>query len=154
MRPEIEAFLRERTIAVVGVSRTRGFANTAMRTLRARGYRCHPVNAAADEIAGERCYRSVAELPEAPGAVLVVVPPTAARDVVDECARLGIRHVWLQQGSESDEAIRAAEAAGIAIVHRACVIMYAQPSGAHRLHRWVHDLRNRSRDRGRADLPR
>jgi predicted CoA-binding protein len=73
----------------------------------------------------------------------VVVPPAQAVEVVQECGRLGIRHVWLQQGSESPEAIRLAGELGIALVHGACVLMYAGPRGVHRLHRWIHDLRAR-----------
>jgi predicted CoA-binding protein len=139
----IESFLRQPAIAVVGVSRTRGFGNSALRALRAKGYRAFPVNAAAEEIGGERCWRSLAELPEPVGAALVVVPPARATEVVADCARQGIRHVWLQQGSESDEAIRAGEEAGLALVHHACVLMYARPRGIHRLHRWIHERRAR-----------
>jgi predicted CoA-binding protein len=124
---------------VVGVSRGRGFANAALKTLRARGYRCYPVNAAADEVHGEECFRSLADLPERPGAALVVVAPSASAAVVAECARLGIRHVWLQQGAQSEAALAAGAAAGLELVHHACVLMYAAPRGVHRLHRWFHD---------------
>jgi predicted CoA-binding protein len=143
MNPRIDAFIHATTIAVVGVSRRKGFANAAMQALRERGYRVLPVNAGADEVHGERCWRSVTAIPEKVGAVLVVVPPEQARDVVAECAHLGIRNVWLQQGAESDEAIQLAEEQGIALVHHACILMYAQPHGIHRLHRWLHDWRGR-----------
>lgn len=143
MTPAIEAFLSQRTIAVVGVSRSRGFANSAADTLRRAGYRVFPVNELADEIAGVQCYRSLSAIPEHVGAVLVVVPPARSREVVEECARLGIRNVWLQQGAESADAIRAAESAGLDLVHGECVIMYAQPRGLHRLHRWLHERRTR-----------
>jgi hypothetical protein len=59
------------------------------------------------------------------------------------CARLVIDHVWLQQGAESEEAIRVAAASGIALVHGECVLMHAQPRGIHFLHRWIRDLRAR-----------
>jgi predicted CoA-binding protein len=143
MRAAIESFLSEQAVAVVGVSRTRGFGNSALRALRDRGWRAYAVNASADSVQGGPCFRSLDALPERPGAVLVVVPPDRSAAVVSDCARLGIRHVWLQQGSECDEAIRAAGAAGISLVHHACVLMYAAPRGIHRLHRWIHDLRAR-----------
>lgn len=141
MNPAMEAFLQERTIAVVGMSRGKGFANGAARALRAAGHRVLPVNDQADEIGGERCYRSVAAIPEPVGAVLVVVPPSRSAAVVAECVRLGIRKVWLQQGAESPEAIRVARDAGLDLVERECVIMYAKPRGIHRVHRWLHDRR-------------
>lgn len=38
MPQRIRAFLAQKRIAIVGVSRTRGFGNTILETLRARGY--------------------------------------------------------------------------------------------------------------------
>jgi hypothetical protein len=141
MTPSIEAFLAEPAIAVVGVSRGKGFANGAARALRRAGYRVFPVNDQADEIGGERCHRSLGDIPQPVGAVLVVVPPARSAEVVEECVRRGIRKVWLQQGAESPEAIRAAQDAGLDYVLRECVLMYARPRGIHRLHRWLHERR-------------
>jgi uncharacterized protein len=143
MRGSIDAFLAEPAIAVVGVSRTRGFANGALRALRERGYRVYPVNARADAVEGERCFRRLDDLPERVGAALVVVPPSEAASVVSDCARLGIRRVWLQQGASSDGALAFADAHGLDLVHDRCILMYASPRGAHRLHRWVRQLRGR-----------
>ena len=71
----IDAFLAEPALAVVGVSRSgKGFGNAAARELRRKGYRVYPVNPQADLVDGERCYRSLAGLPERVGAVLIVVP--------------------------------------------------------------------------------
>lgn len=134
MKPGVEEFLAEKRLAVVGVSRTRGFGNTAWHELRRQGYQAFPVNAAADEVEGERCYRHLADVPGPPRAVLAVVPPAETEKLVDECARLGVKHLWMQQGSESEAAIRAAEAAGLNVVHHACVLMYAEPRGVHRWH--------------------
>jgi hypothetical protein len=141
MTPAIEAFLAEHTIAAVGVSRSRGFANGAVQALRAAGHRVLPVNDQADEIAGEPCFRSLAAIPESIAAVLVVVPSARSAAVVEECVRLGVRKVWLQQGAESPEALRVAREAGIDCIHRECVVMYARPRGIHRLHRWLHERR-------------
>ncbi|HEX9288912.1 MAG TPA: CoA-binding protein [Anaeromyxobacteraceae bacterium] len=143
MRESIDAFLAQQAIAVVGVSRTRGFANGALRALRSKGYRAYPVNARADSVEGERCYRRLDDLPERVGAALVVVPPQDGASVVADCARLGIRHVWLQQGASSDDALAFGRAHGLDLVHDRCILMYASPRGAHRLHRWVRELRGR-----------
>lgn len=143
MTPAIETFLAERAIAVVGVSRRKGFANNALRALRRAGYRVFPVNEAADEVMGERCYRSLAAVPETVGAALIVVPPQRSAEIVRECASLGIRNVWLQQGAESPDALRAAQDADLECISRECVLMYAGPRGIHRLHRWIHDRRSR-----------
>jgi predicted CoA-binding protein len=144
MTEAIAQFLAQPVVAVVGVSRTRGFGSSALAALRREGQRAYPVNEGADEIAGERCWRSLRDLPERPGAVMVVVPPARALGVIAECAALGIRHVWLQPGAESDAAVALARGHDIALVHGECVVMYAQPTGIHRLHRWIHDWRRRS----------
>jgi predicted CoA-binding protein len=141
MEQPIAHFLSAHRIAVVGVSRQKGFGNTAFRVLRQRGWEVVPVNAAADAVEGERCFRRLAEVAPPPEAVLLVTPPSASAGLVEECARLGIRRVWLQQGAESEEALRVAAARGIAVVHHACILMYAAPSGLHRLHGWLHRLR-------------
>lgn len=139
-QPDIEAFLAEKRIAVVGVSRTKGFGNSALRALAAKGWDAVPVNAEADEVEGQRCFRTLAAVSPPPGAVLVVTPPARTLEVVEACVRLGLRKVWLQQGAESEAAIRLAASNGLAVVHHACVLMYAAPGGLHRLHRWLHDL--------------
>ncbi len=140
MSDSIATFLDCRRIAVVGVSRTRGFGNTVLRTLIERGYDAVPVNANSDQIAGLRCFRSLSQITPLPEAVVSVVPPVQTEVLVDECCRLGIRFFWMQQGSESAKAIAKAKDAGITLVHHACILMYAKPRGIHRVHRWLHDL--------------
>jgi hypothetical protein len=51
MTHEIAQFLAQPVVAVVGVSRTRGFGSTALAALRRSGRQAYPVNEAADEIA-------------------------------------------------------------------------------------------------------
>jgi predicted CoA-binding protein len=140
MHQAIESFLAERRIAVVGVSRTRGFGNTALRALQAGGWDAVPVNSAADEVEGTRCFRRLEEVSPPPGAVLVVTPPARAVEVLEDCARLGLAKVWLQQGAESEAALRLGAERGLSLVHHACVLMYAAPRGLHRFHRWLHHL--------------
>jgi uncharacterized protein len=140
MKPERAEFVSQKTLAVVGVSRTRGFGNEIFRHLKRSGYTVYPVNSQADEVEGERCYRSLADLPGKVSGVVVVVPPAQAEGVVADCARLSIGRVWLQQGSESEAALRVAKEHGITAAHGACIMMYANPRGLHSFHRWLLDL--------------
>ena len=140
MRDAKEEFLSQKSIAVVGVSRSRGFGNMAFRELKKRGYRVYPVNQNAVTVEGEQAYRNLDELPESVDGVLTVVPPDQTERVVADCVRLGIGQVWMQQGSESEEAIRACEEGGVSAVHGACILMYADPASFHRVHRWVWGL--------------
>lgn len=142
MKERIEEFWRQPRFAVVGVSRTgKGFGAIAYRAMKERGFEVYPVNAGADEAFGNRCYHSLADLPKRPDAVLVVVPAPAPERVLGECAGLGIRHVWLQQGAESDAAIRLGEALGLSLVHHACALMFMPgTSFPHACHRFVNQV--------------
>jgi predicted CoA-binding protein len=137
----IRAFLAEPAIAVVGVSRNgKGFGNIACRELRAKGYRVYPIHPVAATIGDARCYRRIADVPEPINAVLVVVPPDAALDVVDDAAAAGVRRVWLQQGAETPQVVELCRQLELDVVSGKCILMYAKPHGVHRVHRWIHDI--------------
>lgn len=137
MSAESEAFVAQKALAVVGVSRTRGFGNRLYRHLKQKGYRVFPVNSQTDTLEGERCFRRLDDLPDKVGGVVTVVPPAQAKNVVEDCARLGIGHVWMQQGSESDAAIALCREKGISEVHGACLLMHTDGGFPHSLHRWL-----------------
>jgi len=138
----VDGFLGEKTLAVVGVSRGgRKFGNTVMKELKAKGYRVFPINPHAETIDGERCYPSLRDLPARPGGVVTVVPPAVTEAVVRDAKDAGIKRVWMQQGSESEEAIRFCGEHGLEVVHGECIMMFAEPVGSiHRFHRWVWKL--------------
>jgi len=138
----IQDFLTQKTIAVVGVSRSgKKFGNIAYRELKAKGYRLYPVHPDAENVEGDRAYPNLAALPEKPGGVLIVVPPARAEKVVQEAAQAGIQRVWLQQGAESQAAIQFCKDKGISVVHNECIMMFAEPTGfGHKAHRWVWGL--------------
>jgi predicted CoA-binding protein len=138
-RQPIEDFLAQRTIALVGLSRSgKKFGNMALRELRAKGYTVHAVHPTAEAIDGVPCFPDLACLPEPVGGVLTVVPPAETEKVVAAAHETGIARVWMQQGSESPAAIRFCEEHGMTVVHHECVLMFAEPAGwFHRAHRWV-----------------
>jgi predicted CoA-binding protein len=134
----IDAFLAEPALAVVGVSRSgKGFGNAAARELRRKGYRVYTVNPQADLVDGERCYRSLTDLPEPVGGVLVVVPSEQGMEVVRQAAAAGITRVWLQQGAESPRLKHMCAELGLETVAGECILMFARPTGVHKAHRWV-----------------
>jgi hypothetical protein len=134
----IQAFLAEPALAIVGVSRTGyGFGNTAWRALKAKGYRVYPIHPSASQLDGTKCYARFAELPERVGGVVIVVPPASAIDVIYEAAAAGIKRVWLQQGAESPEALKACVECGIDAVSGECILMFAKPKGIHKAHQFV-----------------
>jgi uncharacterized protein len=137
MTREKHDFVAQKTLAVVGVSRTHGFGNRLYHHLKQKGYHVFPVNALADTVENERCCRRLDDLPEPVDGVVTVIPPAETEKVVEDCARLGVRRIWMQQGSESDKAIALCREKGISEVHGACLLMHTDAAFPHSLHRWV-----------------
>ena len=138
-RATIDTFLAQRTLALVGVSRSgKKFGNAVLKELSGKGYRILPVHPEADDIGGVHCWPSLDALPEQVGGVVVVVPPDQAEKVVEAAADAGIPRVWLQQGSGSPEVVRRAEERGLEVVDGECILMFTEPAAFfHRAHRWI-----------------
>ena len=139
-RAAIEGFVSQKTLALVGASRSgKGFGHALLKELVKKGAKVFPVHPEATEIAGLKCYRTLAEVPEGVGGVVVVVPPEEAVGVVRDAIAARIPRVWLQQGAESPEAVSLAEQAGVQVVAGRCLLMFAEPvqGWAHRFHRWL-----------------
>lgn len=141
-KADVEAFVAQKSLAVVGVSRSKAKFGTMVYTeLQQKGYRVFAINPNATEILGAPCYPSLKALPEPVGGAVIVVPPAAAEAAIRDAAEAGISRLWLQQGSESPEALRLCEEHGINVIHGECILMFAKPVGfMHRLHRWVWGL--------------
>jgi predicted CoA-binding protein len=137
----IETFLAQPAIAVVGVSRCGSkFGNAAFRTLRDKGYHVYQIHRLAEAIGGTRCYSRLTDTPEKVSAVFVSVPLREALGVIRDAADAGIRHVWLQPGAESPEAIALCARLDIDVVAGECILMFASPTGFHQLHRLVRRI--------------
>jgi predicted CoA-binding protein len=113
----IEAFLASSSFAVVGASTDRSkYGNKVLRCYQQHGRKAFPVNPKAPEVEGLRAYPSLAALPEPVPAISVITPPAATEQVVREAHTAGVKHVWMQPGAESEEAIRTAEALGMNVI--------------------------------------
>lgn len=141
-RAAVEDFLSQKTLAVVGVSRKgKKFGNAVYNDLKKKGYRVFPINPKAEVVEGDRCYPNLGALPKPVGGVVIVVPPAETEKVVRDATQVGIRRIWLQQGAESETAIRFCEENGISVVTGECILMFAEPLAFyHRPHRWVWRL--------------
>jgi hypothetical protein len=89
-------------------------------SLQRRGFRIIPVNPFADELFGERVYRSLTEVPEPIDLVDVFRPSADAPEIARQAVAAGAKALWLQLDIRSPEARRIAEAAGLEYVEDAC----------------------------------
>ena len=135
----VEDFIAQKKIAVVGVSRKKTkFGNAIYKELKQKGYNVFPINPHMNTFEGDVCYPDLLSLPEKIDAVIINVPPAQTEKVIREAKQAGINKVWLQQGSQSDEAVKFCEENGIDCVSNECILMFAQPSAfMHRAHKWV-----------------
>jgi predicted CoA-binding protein len=115
--------LREvKSIAVVGLSPKEGRPSYRVaRGMQQRGYRIVPVRPALDEVLGEKAYPNLAAVPGAVDIVDVFRAPEYVDEIVDECIRLGVKRLWLQEGVVNEAAARRAVAAGIEVVMDRCI---------------------------------
>jgi len=138
----VSDFISQKSLAVVGVSRGGNkFGNTAYRELKSRGYQVYPIHPSAETLEGDRAYANLQALPVRVGGVVTSVPPASTIQVVNDAKGAGIPRIWMQQGSESPEAVRLCQEYGIEVVTGECILMFAEPvRSGHRLHRFVKGL--------------
>ena len=115
------ALVQTKTWAVVGCSPDPGRdSHRIAALLQRRGFRVIPVNPAASEILGERCYASVTEIDEPVDVVDVFRRSSEAGAHVDEAIEIGAQAVWLQLGVIDEAAAARAREAGLRVVMNRC----------------------------------
>jgi uncharacterized protein len=117
-----------RIIAVVGLSADASKpSNRVARHLQGFGYRIIPVTPTADSILGEKAVADLDHLPDVLRAgervdvVDVFRRPENVAAIVDDCIRLGLPALWLQEGVIDESAAERAVGAGIFTVMDRCI---------------------------------
>ena len=120
-----------RTIAVVGLSRDQSKDSYHVAEyLQSKRYRTIPINPSADQILGQKCYRSLLEIPEEPKKTIEIVdifrPSQDVPLIVDEAVQLRNRYgkpqvIWMQLGIVNEEAAKKARSAGLAVIMDRCM---------------------------------
>ncbi|HMJ40110.1 MAG TPA: CoA-binding protein [Verrucomicrobiae bacterium] len=109
------------TIAVVGASRDPNKAGGSVPAgLQQRGFRIIPINPFADQLFGERVYRSLSEVPLKIDLVDVFRPAADAPEIARQAVAVGAKALWLQLDIRSEEARRIAEVAGMDYIEDEC----------------------------------
>jgi uncharacterized protein len=136
---DVDDFLAQKTFALVGVSRKNTkFGNGIYKELKQKGYRIFPVNPNMDTYDGVPCYKDLKSLPELVDGVIITVHPSKTEQLVKDTAAIGVKRVWIQQGSQSDAAIKACRENDLTFISKECILMYANPvQSVHKFHRWL-----------------
>jgi predicted CoA-binding protein len=125
-RPSRDDLLRiyadTKVIAVVGASDDRSKpAGNIPAYLQSQGYRIIPVNPTRDTVLGERSYASLADVDEPVDVVDVFRPAPEGADIARQAAQIGAKVIWFQPGTQSGDASRVADDAGLTVISRICM---------------------------------
>ena len=122
-----------KTVAVVGLSREAGKDSHRVSVyLKQHGFNIIPVNPFADEILGEKSYKSLMEIPPEIQKTIEIVdifrPPKDVPPIVEQAVKLRaaygkLRVVWIQLGIVNEQAAEAAKKAGLTVVMDKCMMV-------------------------------
>ena len=118
-----ELLLSTKTIAIVGVSaNTDKASNHVARYLQGKtDYELFFVNPAADEILGQKVYKSLSEIEQEIDLVDVFRKPADCLAVLDEAIAINAKSIWLQLGISVPEVKSTGEAAGLSVIMDRCI---------------------------------
>jgi len=135
---QIESFIASEPVAVVGVSRNpKKFGYTAFKELKEKGLKVIPVNPSATEILGTKSYPDVTSLPSEVGGVIILTKKEETARIVRDARAKGIKNIWIQQYSDSKEAIKELEGSDINYITGECILMFYKPHSIHKFHRAI-----------------
>ena len=102
----------------------------AAKYLQEHGFRVIPVNPRYDEILGEKCYASLAEIPVSVDVVDCFRRAEEIPAIAEGAIAIGAKVLWMQLGIRNAQAVARAEAAGLEVVQDRCMkIEYARLFG-------------------------
>lgn len=149
----VQDFLAQKRIAVVGVSDKRDTGcNLAYNKFMENGYQVYAVNPRISTFNGAPCYPDLKSIPEKPDAVFILANPKVTDQIVQQCADLGIKHVWMHcmmgtrpglaagMTSVSQEAVEVCKANGIAVIPGSCPNQFLEPDFGHKMMRGLWRL--------------
>jgi len=132
---QINEFLASEPIAMIGVSRDpRKFGFAAFRELKEKGMNIIPVNPHAEEIHGTKVFSNISSLPADVKGVLVMTKKNLTAGVVKEAKEKGFKQIWIQQSSDSPEALNELKGTDINVVTGQCILMHYKPHSIHKFH--------------------
>lgn len=111
-----------KTIAVVGLSaQWHRPSYFAAKYLQDHGYRIIPVNPMYDEVLGEKCYKSLRDIPGRVDMVDCFRKSAEIPAIAEDAIAIGAKVLWMQLGVRNAQARARAEEAGLEVVEDRCV---------------------------------
>jgi uncharacterized protein len=141
-RKAIESFLSVKKIAIAGVSRnSKKFGYTVFKELSQKGFDVYPINPNASSLGGTPCFQSISALPSDVRNLLILTPKDQTAGLIREAVSSGISGIWIQQMSETPEALQIAHENKVDLISKQCILMWVEPvKSIHRFHRNLKKL--------------
>jgi predicted CoA-binding protein len=113
---------RHKVLAVVGLSaQWHRPSYFAAKYMQEHGYRVIPVNPTYDEILGEKCYKSLLDIPVPVDIVDCFRKSAEIPAIAGDAIAIGAKVLWMQLGVSNAAARALAEGAGLEVVEDHCV---------------------------------
>ena len=138
----IQSFLSPKKLAIVGASRNpKKFGRVVYDTLKQKGFKVYGVNPNSENLNGDICYKNIASLPAEVDRIYIVTPPEKTAENVRLALDKGFRNIWIQQRSDTGEALDMVKDKDVNLIYNQCILMYASPvKGAHKFHGFLNKV--------------
>lgn len=132
-------FLEGKEFAIAGVSRNKSkFGYSVFSELLQKGYTLYPVNPNAEKIDEITCFPDVKSLPDHVNKLYIVTKPHQTKALVEKALDRGMTQIWIQQMSDTEEALELARQKGVEPISGECIFMHAEPvKSIHKFHRGI-----------------
>lgn len=137
---QIQDFLAERRLAIVGVSRQpNDYSRAVLREFVKCGYDVIPVNPRAEEIEGKPCVGRLRDIQPPVTAVLFLTPTSTSDDLMQDCADSGAKKVWfrrkLRRDLHSSNTLSFCKEHKVTVIDGLCPLMFLPDTESfHRFH--------------------
>ncbi|MCB9557846.1 MAG: CoA-binding protein [Deltaproteobacteria bacterium] len=132
-----ESFWTYQRYAVVGHTARKPFPALTYEGLKEQGKTAFAVDPSATDVAGDKTYAELAQLPEPVDAIVIEVPRDETARWVERAADAGIKHVWIHMKCDTPEAHHLAQTRGLDLHSGTCAVMYLK-GGFHKIHKWIN----------------
>lgn len=115
---------KEYTYAIIGATdNEEKYGFKVFKNLLDKGFDVIPINPRGGELLGKKVYPKLEDVDKDIDVAVFVVPPQITQILLLSIQRLGIDKVFLQPGSESEQAINFCKEYDIACIHNACIML-------------------------------
>jgi predicted CoA-binding protein len=112
------------TVAILGASpKPDRYAYRAFEMLRQYGHRPVPINPAFDDILGEKCYPTIADVPKPIDTVTMYLGAARSNPLIEEILAAKPQRIIMNPGAENPTLAEKADAAGIEVIEGCTLVM-------------------------------